>query len=223
MSHQGPIYLYDQMLKGSVRSIKWERGALIGILGSIKDEFDRGSPVIVPTDTVYGIIGPIDDIGILNEIFLMKERPDKMTLPVAVGSLDMIEMVARPDMGMMDILKENLPGPVTLIVPAVKGLPDHIVQEGKVAVRIPEHPMFHSLCEKFGPVALTSANIHGRGPILGKEDLEEQMGRYDLLMIEDPLSISSESSEMIDISEDTPMLLRKGKVNIFDRMRGHNG
>ncbi len=193
------------------------------ILGSIRDEFDRGIPVIVPTDTVYGITAPIEDIGLLNEIFSMKKRPEEMKLPVAVGSLEMIEMVARPDMGMMEILKENLPGPVTFIVPADRGLPGQVVQEGKVAIRIPEHPIFHSICEKFGPVALTSANVHGKGPVMGEEDLEGQMGRSDLLMIEDISSISSEPSEMIDITEYPPILLRKGKVNIFDRMRGHNG
>lgn len=206
-----------------MRSIVWDENKPEEAVQAVLSEFDRGKPVIVPTDTVYGLAAPISDVPAIRSIFRMKERPPDMTLPVATGCFKHVDMVSIPTKEMMCVLRRDLPGPYTFILPAVHDLPDEVVRQGTVAFRIPEHPFFSMICDMSGPIALTSANIHGMDTIRSLEEADRQLGSEDLLMLIDDGGIAGEPSEIVDLTKGVPIVLRKGKVNIDENMRGHDG
>jgi tRNA A37 threonylcarbamoyladenosine synthetase subunit TsaC/SUA5/YrdC len=60
------------------------------------------------------------------------------------------------------------PGPLTLVVPRRPGFTVDLggppTARQTVGVRRPEHPVVVALCELLGPLAVTSANVHGAPP-----------------------------------------------------------
>ena len=185
-------------------------------------EFDKGHPVILPTETLYGIGAPISNDAAVQRIFDLKERPRELTLPVAVGNLPMVDDIAVIHRWQKHTLRDHLPGPTTFILQA-KDLSDpSIVRNGTVAVRVPRHPIFIQLCSKVGPLALTSANIHS-GPEILKAELIDEQFKGEVLVIEDDASLVGRGSTIIDLTEEVPTILREGNLNKDELMGGNHG
>ncbi|MFW3145234.1 MAG: L-threonylcarbamoyladenylate synthase [Thermoplasmatota archaeon] len=202
--------------------ISWNREDQTVIVEEILLEFWKSRPVILPTDTIYGIAAPVSSPGTLEAVFKIKNRPKELTLPVAVGALYMVDEIARVHRWQKTTLRDNLPGPVTFVLEAKEDLDPLVVRKGTIAVRVPRHPVFIPLCAEAGPLGLTSANLHGSENIITAEELDDQF-RGDLLIIGDNDSISGSPSAIIDLTDRNIRMLREGKVNIHDIMGETNG
>ncbi len=192
-------------------------------LSLVRDAFAESMPVILPTDTLYGLAAPISDERALERILELKGRPRDVTLPIAVGSIDMIAGISEVTGGQMSLIKRVLPGPVTFILVAKPGFSDIVTRRGTVAVRVVDHPIFVPLCGSFGPVALTSVNRHGSKPLLRSDDMRGLLEISDILLVEDDDHVSDLPSTIIDLTSGEPMVLRKGKINIDELMGDTDG
>lgn len=203
-------------------SIKWNRKDPGPVIDRIVREFSRDRPVIIPTDTLYGIAAPISSETAMKNIFKLKGRPSDQTLPVAVGALHQLDPLVIIHKWQKTTLRENLPGPVTFILQARGNLSSLIVRDGTIAVRVPRHMLFLDLVKRTGPLALTSANLHGENNILEGSQLDLRFNN-DLLVIEDDHIIKGTASEIVDITNREPIIVRKGKVNTEEFMGEDNG
>ncbi|MGO8871408.1 MAG: L-threonylcarbamoyladenylate synthase [Acidimicrobiales bacterium] len=138
-------------------------------IGLAAEALRDGLVVAVPTDTVYGLAVDPRRPGAVARLFAMKERPAEVPLPVLVGERDQVDIVARPlDRAAEHLASRYWPGPLTLVVPrrygftADLGGPPSALR--MVGVRWTDHPVVRSLCHRLGPLAVTSANLHGRPP-----------------------------------------------------------
>ncbi len=192
------------------------------VLGSISREFEKGDPVVLPTDTLYGIGAPISNHRALERIFDLKRRPRDMTLPMAVGNLPMVDDVSMIHRWQKSTLRGHLPGPVTFILEAREGLDPLVVRDGTVAVRVPRHPLFIPLTTMFGPIALTSANISGGAEILNASGIDREWGGR-LLVIEDDRALSGRATTIIDLTDEVPSIIREGNLNIDELMGDEHG
>jgi L-threonylcarbamoyladenylate synthase len=128
-----------------------------------------GLVVAMPTDTVYGLAVDPRNPEAVARLFALKERPREVALPVLVASREQVGVVAAPLDGAAGRLADRFwPGPLTLVVPRAVGFTADLggtpsVSE-TVGVRWPDHPVVHQLCTALGPLAVTSANIHGSLP-----------------------------------------------------------
>ncbi|MFO8052057.1 MAG: L-threonylcarbamoyladenylate synthase [Thermoplasmatota archaeon] len=202
--------------------IRWEREDTGPVVERIVHEFEEGRPVILPTETLYGIAAPISSGRAMRTIFKLKKRPEEMTLPVAVGALHQLDALVRIHRWQKTSLRSNLPGPVTFIMESKQKLPPEVEREGTVAVRVPRHPVFLELTKKCGPLGLTSANLHGDDEIMKAGDIND-LFRGELLVVEDDATLGGEASAILDITEKTPRILRKGNVFIEGPMRDEHG
>jgi tRNA threonylcarbamoyl adenosine modification protein (Sua5/YciO/YrdC/YwlC family) len=191
-----------------VRALVWDDQNSDPVVKKVLSEFELGRPVILPTDTLYGLACPLSDSEALGKIFDIKSRPEEVTLPVAVGIIDNISHVALCSEDQIAYVRTRIPGPYTFILKAVHGMNRYVVKNGTVAVRVPDHPIFNHLYRNCGPLALTSANLHGKQPISSIVDAERQLLGYDLLMIIDEWAVSGRASTIIDLTTPEPMLLR---------------
>ncbi|HVB93115.1 MAG TPA: L-threonylcarbamoyladenylate synthase [Acidimicrobiales bacterium] len=126
-----------------------------------------GMVVAIPTDTVYGLAVDPMQPGAVQGIFGLKRRPREVALPVLVGGWSQVEAVA----GTLEPVAQDLadrfwPGPLTLVVPRAHGfdadLGGPMEARETVGVRWPDHPAVRALCSAVGPLAVTSANRHGK-------------------------------------------------------------
>lgn len=121
---------------------------------------EGGGLALYPTDTLYALGAYALDEGAVKALYELKRRPLDRPVSVAVPP-GRVGDVAETD-GFDEVLG-LLPGPITLLLPALGELPAPLVKEGKVGVRVPDDPGALSLLEQLSPLTCTSANVSGKG------------------------------------------------------------
>lgn len=120
-------------------------------LDSAASALRAGEPIVLPTDTVYGLASLPSS---MEPLYVLKGRPESVPIAILIDSLEQAASIAE-----MSDLTERLahafwPGPLTIVRPRVDGA-------GTVAVRCPDHAFVRLLAQRVGPMAVTSANRHG--------------------------------------------------------------
>ena len=123
-----------------------------------------GEVIVVPTDTVYGLAALPDIEGAAHRIYLAKDRPAHLQLPVLAASLDQVRALGVEFTAAATTLAARWwPGPLTLAFgfsPAA-ARPPWLAGRDEVAVRIPQNDFLLALLRATGPLLVTSANRHG--------------------------------------------------------------
>ena len=133
-----------------------------------------GGVVAYPTETVYGLGVDIFDEEAVKKIYRLKGRDFKKPLLIAVSSFKMLKKVVRVTAADLKILKKLLPGPVAVVLPKKKIIPDFVTGKSKmVGVRFPDHQIALKIIEKFGgPITSTSANFSGEKEVTDWKDIK---------------------------------------------------
>ena len=122
------------------------------------DVLENGGIIIYPTDTLYAMgCDALNNVAIEHLCKVKGVNPQKQTLSVVCDGLSMASVYARIDNEAFRILRSNLPGPFTFILPAATTLPKVFKGRRTVGVRIPDNPISKALAERLGhPVLSTS-------------------------------------------------------------------
>ena len=124
----------------------------------------KGDVVSIPTETVYGLAGDINNEEAIKKIFQIKKRPLFDPLIVHAHSLEQIKNITRYSSKVVDELSQMFhPGPLTLVLPK-KNVSDLITANlNTVAVRIPSHPIALKLLKETDLLlAAPSANLFSK-------------------------------------------------------------
>ena len=135
----------------------------------------RGEIVAYPTETFYGLgANALDELA-LARLRLLKGRGEDKTISVLVRGREMLDQLCKkPPARAVALMERYWPGPLTIALPARRGLPPPLVSEGCVALRESSHPTARALVDSFGaPVTATSANLAGQPPATSAEAVEE--------------------------------------------------
>jgi L-threonylcarbamoyladenylate synthase len=164
-----------------------------------------GEPVILPTDTVYGLCAAPERAGLLS---LLKGRPSWM--PVALVCADVVRL--------LELVPEArghtslLPGPYTLILPNPAARFPALGSEQTIGVRVPVlGGATGEILEQVGAVAATSANRHGGADPGRLEDVPVEM-RQACAVVVDGGELPGVSSTVVDLTGPEPRVLREGAV-----------
>ena len=175
-----------------------------------------GRLVAFPTETVYGLGGDATNERAVAEIFAAKGRPRFNPLIVHVRGLAEAERLAVFDDHARRVASRFWPGPLSLVLPRRddSGL-SLLASAGldTVAVRAPAHEVAQALLRETGrPIAAPSANRSGRiSPTEATHVFEEIGDRIDLILDGGRTPVGLEST-VLDLSDETPVLLRPGTV-----------
>ena len=175
-----------------------------------------GRLVAFPTETVYGLGGDATNERAVAEIFAAKGRPRFNPLIVHVRGLAEAERLAVFDDHARRVASRFWPGPLSLVLPrrGDSGL-SLLASAGldTVAVRAPAHEVAQALLRETGrPIAAPSANRSGRiSPTEATHVFEEIGDRIDLILDGGRTPVGLEST-VLDLSDETPVLLRPGTV-----------
>lgn len=176
-----------------------------------------GGVVAFPTETVYGLGADGLDSLAVEKIFKAKGRPADNPLILHVYNLEQLEMLVEEITDMARLCIDKFwPGPLTILFKKSDLVPD-IVTAGleTVAIRMPDNEIALKLIESAGtPIAAPSANVSGKpSPTSSSHVIEDLMGKIDMIIDGGHTGIGLEST-VIDLSGDTPMILRPGNVTI---------
>jgi tRNA threonylcarbamoyl adenosine modification protein (Sua5/YciO/YrdC/YwlC family) len=174
---------------------------------------DEGRVVAIPTDTVYGLAVDPFRPGAADRLFALKRRPRTVDLPLLVASADQVLTVATAVPHVGEVLMDRYwPGPLTLVVPRRADLEADLGDdEATVGVRCPDHPVPSALCRRHGPLATTSANLHGEPTMATAADVGAALG--DLVeVVLDAGPCTGLPSTVVDCTGEEPKCLREGRI-----------
>lgn len=175
------------------------------------DVLENGGIIIYPTDTLYAMgCDALNNVAIEHLCKVKGVNPQKQTLSVVCDGLSMASVYARIDNEAFRILRSNLPGPFTFILPAATTLPKVFKGRRTVGVRIPDNPISKALAERLGhPVLSTSMpqDEEGGDPSVSAD---EYAGVASLLI--DGGEGDGVPSTVVDLTDSrNPEIIREGK------------
>lgn len=133
----------------------------VGLTAAI-EAVQSGEPVLVPTDTVYGLAVRVDDASALDKVFALKRQPVNRSVAVLVGDVGQASEFAVLNKYERRVVERCWPGPLTLVLNRVEMVEASIAdKDGTVGVRCPDNAFVRMLALAVGPLATTSANISG--------------------------------------------------------------
>ena len=179
---------------------------------------EAGLPVLLPTDTVYGLVSSHDEEAARRLYDLKGRRRDQPTAILAATIEALIEAVPELD---GDQLRKLLPGSYTLVVPNPAGRLPWLTggAPGPIGVRVPQLPaQTHAIVAARGVVLATSANDPG-GPNPATLGDVPQRIRDGCGAELDLGPLPGTPSTVIDFTQDEPRILREGAVPASDALR----
>lgn len=177
---------------------------------------NEGGLVAFPTETVYGLGADASNQKALEKIFIAKERPLNHPLIVHIAEVGEMANWAR-DIPQIAYHLADLfwPGPLTLILKKQAHVLDIITgNQETIGLRIPSHPLAQALLKEFGRgIAAPSANKFTHvSPTTAQAVYEELGDKVDMIIDGGECEVGLEST-IIDLSSDTPAILRPGMIS----------
>ena len=139
------------------------------------DALVAGRVLALPTDTVYGLAAVAANPVAVELIFEAKRRPRDVALPIMVPSPSTVA-----DLGVdwpeaaQSLAAAFWPGALTIVVPVDRDIAQRFGTTDAVGFRQPNRADLLELLEKTGPLAVTSANLHGESPCTTVADVIAQ-------------------------------------------------
>jgi len=157
---------------------------------------------VIPTDTIYGLVGRADLPKTVEHISTIKNRSDGKGFIVLISSLDDLKLF---DIKVSDatksFLKKYWPGKVS------------VVMSPTLSFRLPDKKDLIDLLKETGPLVAPSANPEGRAPAKNIEEAKEYFGD-EVDFYEDGGNLESLPSTLVRIKDDEIEVLRAGAVEI---------
>jgi len=180
-------------------------------LDRIRDVLRGGGLVVYPTDTAYGLGADPFQEKALDRLFTAKSRPRDQPVSMAVADIPDIFRFGEPTPIAQAFCAKNLPGPFTVVLRATAQAPPLMVsRDGRIALRIPGHPIPRLLAKAIGPITSTSANGHGQPAPRTCEAAREQLGDRVGLYIDGGATPLGGESSVVDLSGKQAKVLRQG-------------
>ena len=175
-----------------------------------------GEVVALPTETVYGLAANALDAAAVAKIYSIKGRPSHNPIIVHVSDLLMAQRCVErwPDSA-EKLAKSFWPGPLTMVLPRAKDIPDNVTAGGEtVGVRWPSHPFIQAVIRECGfPLAAPSANLSNAiSPTSAAHVAKQLDGKVRVIVDGDAAQVGIEST-VIDLASPQPRVLRPGMIH----------
>lgn len=175
---------------------------------------EAGQPVVIPTDTVYGVAALPSVAGATARLYALKDRRPDVPLAVLVGSVAALDEVAVgiPE-AIRPVLEQHWPGALTVVVrrrPDLGGW-DLGGDPGTIGVRCPASPLVRAVADRVGPIATTSANRSGQPtPTSAAPAAASLTG--PVAVVADGGELTGSASTVVDLTVEPWSVLRQGAV-----------
>jgi L-threonylcarbamoyladenylate synthase len=174
-----------------------------------------GEPVVLPTDTVYGLCADAESEAACRRALALKGRPEAQPAALVCASVE-AALSRVPELS-EPIVRALLPGPYTLVFANTGGRYAWLGGE-TIGVRVPDLPVGAAeVVEALGAVMATSANLHGKSDprTLAEVPAEIRAACGALL---DGGELPGVPSTVVDLSGSEPRVLREGAVGAADAL-----
>lgn len=189
-------------------------------LDEIADCLRDGGIIIYPTDTLYAMgCDALNNSAIEKLCRIKGVNPQKQTLSVVCDGISMASEYARIDNEAFKVLRRNLPGAFTFILPAATSLPKVFKGRKEVGIRVPDNPIATAIAARLGhPILSSSLKVDDEVPEFDAQELAMSFDGQASLLIDDGESGNGDSgwtpgpSTVVDLTDSrNPEIVREGK------------
>lgn len=189
-----------------------------GAVELAKQLVSSGHVIALPTDTIYGVACSANNPEAIKRLYAIKGRHEEKPVAICVSDYADIKHWAKiPKQLTDDLLKELLPGPVTIVLEKNSNLNNPFLNPGidRIGIRIPDYDFIRNVCRELGqPLALSSANRSSEKSSLNIEEFNVIWPRLTAVFDGGSLSHKDEQrsgSTVVDLSDTTCCkVIRKG-------------
>ena len=185
------------------------------------DALRSGRPVILPTDTVYGLCANPYSERPVQRAYALKGREPVQPSALVASDVDMLlECLPELRSRLGPLLHELLPGPFTFVVPNPARRFRWLAgtNPDAIGVRVPALPApADEVVTRLGAVMATSANLPG-GPDPARVDEIPRELLEGCGAVVDAGALPGTPSTVIDLTGAEPRLLREGAVSAEDAL-----
>jgi len=179
-------------------------------------ELLQGGGVIgYPTDTIYGVGCDLFNQEAIRKIHRLKKLAAKKPLSFICSDLKDISQYAYVSNYSYKMMKRLLPGPYTFVLKATKLVPKiAMTKQNTVGIRIPDNKICLALVKELGhPIISTSVYKPDEGLFNEPAEIEDRFGKQLDLVIDGGVMVAEHSS-IIDLTGDSPKVIREGKGDV---------
>lgn len=171
-----------------------------------------GEVIAFPTDTVYGLGTSLLEKKAIERLYQIKRVDEGHPMSLICSDLKHLSIYAHVSTPAYKVMRHLLPGPYTFVLPATREVPKLMLRkQHTVGIRVPDNRVIQALVAELGhPVINTSAQILDEELFLTAEDIEDRLGNQLGCVIDGSL-LTDERSTVIDLTNDEPVVVRRGK------------
>lgn len=180
-----------------------------------------GKLAVMPTDTVYGAAADAFSHEAVGALLSAKGRGRDYPVPVLVGDPGVLHGLVSVAPESASLLARTFwPGALTVIVRYAASLAwDLGDTAGTVAVRMPDHPVAIDVLKQTGPLAVSSANLHGQPPGPTARLAAGQLGESVAVYLEAGTVTGGTPSTIVDCTGDAVVVVREGAITVAEIKR----
>jgi L-threonylcarbamoyladenylate synthase len=193
----------------------------VAVIDEVVAAIRAGRPVILPTDTVYGLCADAHSEEPVRRLYALKGRGEGQPTALLAASVDvLVDAVPELDGPAAKVARALLPGPYTLIVPNPAQRFHWLTGERPetIGVRVP--PLegdAQAVLDRVGAVAATSANLPGGRDPRRVEDVPEEI-RAGCGAVLDAGELPGIASTVLDLTGREPVVAREGAVSAAEAL-----
>lgn len=179
----------------------------------------NGSLAAFPTDTVYGIGCPLQQVKTLDRLYALKNRQENQPTALLFSDTAMVFSYAAKELSSFKSLLDKFwPGPLTIILYPKNDLNIDkrlLGNKGTIGVRIPNYPPLQKLISLIGmPLVASSANYRGKAPLSSENEINATfMNAVDFVFSDKNYHPKGIASTIIDITTGTISIIREGAIS----------
>lgn len=177
---------------------------------------ESGGIISLPTETVYSLSVNACNDSAVERIYKLKGRRQDNPLSLLVGNIQNACEMVNINKHAEILMEAFFPGSLTLVLPRRKNTKiSKLFNEGfeTLAIRMPRHVAALEVLNAVNfPVVGTSANPSGLLPATNAETVVKYFSHKVDLIIDGGVCDIGVASTILDLSGDSPMILRQGSI-----------
>jgi tRNA threonylcarbamoyl adenosine modification protein (Sua5/YciO/YrdC/YwlC family) len=181
----------------------------------ITEELLSGGVIIYPTDTFYGFGASLLNNNAIDQLHNIKNQEKNKFYSFILPDLKKISEYAMVSDYAFKALKYHLPGPYTFILPASRLIPKKLWSKRKtVGIRIPHNKISYAIAQELNHPLVSTSVLDKNGEGLFNPDLIDRELENKVNLVAHGGIISPVPSSVIDLTNDTPVIVREGAGKI---------
>lgn len=174
-----------------------------------------GKVGVIPTDTIYGIVGSALNSKTVEEIYRLRKRAKDKPMIILISSLeDLKKFGINVNKKQNEFLQKHWPNPLSVVLKCNDKKFNYLHRStNSLAFRMPKNEQLSNILKKTGPLVVPSANVEGEKPAENIDQAKKYFGnQVDFYL--DGGTINSTSSTLVGFENDSVKILRQGKFRI---------